>query len=1159
MLSADDFEKRRATLVDAGRFRAARALEEQYLRDHPRDISAYRKTAETLAAMGNYAESVRQLELAIAIKPQVPGLRKALIVNLKRAGSRERAAAEQGLLDELLAVLERQRSGTREADASLAKARSAIGAGDWTDAFRLVHACEQQPESSRALMFRLHCLVHGWAAALRLEQNLVRELGLDAPSRLPLGLAMLGIRARLSLGLSREGLDLARGVADANPAEVQPRIQVANALAQLGNHAEAMTLRMGLWNDGEAAMLLPVIAGFVTLRDIEAGDAFLASAEGRGRCPDPVALGRARIALHRAKGEHDAAFEATLALEAHLDEAEYAKELARQACDSRRSDVLNTLLERLVGWAASASHRALYLKAGPQILRAHFACLLNAGAIRPSMQALEAEVLSPAGSNDIAGILLAQGEYRRCEAFLQAAVSRFPSIPGLWTKLLTALGLMDDQVALASARAQLKACMPPTVALDIMAGGSANAWDVGQLPELLEHALSSPNANLQERFFVSMRRLTFEPGQIAGAIETTVARSSALNASRLQFIMSYSRDRQLWDSSVTTPVPFSAFQESRRVSAAQIAASLARCVSGDAARELTPVGRRWMEDCIGFGRRIEAGADVALMQTADSFADCVALARVLIERIRLRQPTSALRIGDGEGHMLPAHPFVADRVDEDRAFIQNIWWGAGRLTHRRAERIEEDFRLALRRCDIIGVVPPWRYVRDTPTKGELIPQHRGIFNSLAYLAGSAERIPVATSAHFHHDLHIWNLWGEIFGAVRSVSWISCHDMSEYLRKARGVATRQRILIPPEQRWAGLFKTRAPGDSRPETLLDLHDDICAAISPLEGEVYLVAAGFLGKLYCDLVCRRGGIAIDIGSLADYWMGFATRDYRLDQEADVAISSTFVTGHDLPRTDTRERILGIPGAVRSTLDGRYNMATEEDAHAAASVPRHQRLLRIVGHPRCASGFMATLFSEHGLEIGHEVLLKDGISSWMSVVADLQYPFGESTLDGIDFEHTLLHVRDPRDAIPSIVLENGIARSFAFRRQHILRATGEDIARYDRPLERATASYVHWHRMALDLQPEAVIRVEDAAEAVPRYLSGWYARDTSGATRQTAGVVGYNATQNTRRFSQPKPKPGRGDWLSMSPALVEALDGLCERFGYVRPWMHDAGAGTP
>ena len=58
--------------------------------------------------------------------------------------------------------------------------------------------------------------------------------------------------------------------------------------------------------------------------------------------------------------------------------------------------------------------------------------------------------------------------------------------------------------------------------------------------------------------------------------------------------------------------------------------------------------------------------------------------------------------------------------------------------------------------------------------------------------------------------------------------------------------------------------------------DTYDKICEQISPKEGELWLIGAGFLGKIFCDIVKQRGGIAIDIGAVTDAWSGYFTRDY-------------------------------------------------------------------------------------------------------------------------------------------------------------------------------------------------------------------------------------------------------------------------------------------
>jgi hypothetical protein len=47
-------------------------------------------------------------------------------------------------------------------------------------------------------------------------------------------------------------------------------------------------------------------------------------------------------------------------------------------------------------------------------------------------------------------------------------------------------------------------------------------------------------------------------------------------------------------------------------------------------------------------------------------------------------------------------------------------------------------------------------------------------------------------------------------------------------------------------------------------------------PAKGNVFLVGAGGLGKVYCNWIKQRGGVAIDMGSILDGWAGLITRSY-------------------------------------------------------------------------------------------------------------------------------------------------------------------------------------------------------------------------------------------------------------------------------------------
>jgi hypothetical protein len=56
----------------------------------------------------------------------------------------------------------------------------------------------------------------------------------------------------------------------------------------------------------------------------------------------------------------------------------------------------------------------------------------------------------------------------------------------------------------------------------------------------------------------------------------------------------------------------------------------------------------------------------------------------------------------------------------------------------------------------------------------------------------------------------------------------------------------------------------------------HERLKAEVSGAEpGVLYLVGAGIPGKIYCDIIKRAGGIALDIGAVADIWMQAPTRE--------------------------------------------------------------------------------------------------------------------------------------------------------------------------------------------------------------------------------------------------------------------------------------------
>jgi hypothetical protein len=106
----------------------------------------------------------------------------------------------------------------------------------------------------------------------------------------------------------------------------------------------------------------------------------------------------------------------------------------------------------------------------------------------------------------------------------------------------------------------------------------------------------------------------------------------------------------------------------------------------------------------------------------------------------------------------------------------------------------------------------------------------------------------------------------------------------------------------------------------------------------------------------------------------------------------------------------------------------------------------LAVIASPRCGTGYMAHALRQYGLDVGHEVIGLDGISSWLFAVRDTDLPFGGcvySRNSNYVFPRQIIAViREAKNAIPSLILENTKnIQSYAFRRRWILRKYDVDI----------------------------------------------------------------------------------------------------------------------
>ena len=207
-------------------------------------------------------------------------------------------------------------------------------------------------------------------------------------------------------------------------------------------------------------------------------------------------------------------------------------------------------------------------------------------------------------------------------------------------------------------------------------------------------------------------------------------------------------------------------------------------------------------------------------------------------------------------------------------------------------------------------------------------------------------------------------------------------------------------------------------------------------------------------------------------------------------------------------------------------------------------------VGHPRCGSAYMAQLLTAFGLDVGHERLGANGISSWMFAVDDDPYPFarnrGAELRRDKHFASVIHHVRNPIDAIPSIMVENKYSPvSYQFRRRHILKELALDLDAYPSEAERAVVAYLAWNRLIERMKPGLVVQVEDSEEKVRDLLvmMGLLAVDFIPASLPPKNLNSGKPYQG-QVIEKPALEPA--DWAAVSAKTREELSQFCRQYGY-------------
>lgn len=737
------------------------------------------------------------------------------------------------------------------------------------------------------------------AAALRNWTQVLAiasESGTD-PTSFPPGLAQSHVKALAALGYLREGADTARQQAERFPKQSQFSRIHAECLEKAGDTEAAQGVLKAAWALGQRGVLAPLLG--LMLRKGAVNDAVqLLQQAGKITDVSPQQHAHAQLQIANTRSDEVAARAAMDRLIALQPEAPGRNALLRSQHAYRytRPAEQERAWQALLGWLESRKCHADKVDHGALILRNQWRFSSDKLPLIPVLETLENTLLPPSAALVLREVLTQSGEFSRAAALLERSLKIFPAAVPLWRETLRLHAKMGDAKACARLRGQIHKALPEQAAWDAICHNHPGAWAAADMARMIRHGYSTPVYRVAEMFKSDLQRVPRLDASAREALEQVAGEIDAVDALGLAFLTSRHRQLELWDQSTHSTVSYHAFLEAREQLESAIREERGRIAAGDTAEARRNPGRRLILDALS---ALPADAkdipDFWRPNTAEALADAVDLACWIIGRLKARIPTALIRLGPGEGHFLPVPRHLHARRAEDQRTMLEWWWNTDWPDSGKERRVRAQFRRAVSRADMLGVVPESRIVRISQTPGKLLISHRGHARVHGYIASRLLAGQGVTSCLFQRDFANWGLWHEVLQAIpgRRICWIAPHDIREYVETHFNLSTEEQILIPGEAKYAGLFNRQTAFEG---SLISNHDDIlCRLGRARQGQVWLIAAGFLGKIYCDRVARRGAIALDVGSLVDDWMGYATRAGQSDPQPVQNLRSRRIT--DLP----------------------------------------------------------------------------------------------------------------------------------------------------------------------------------------------------------------------------------------------------------------------
>jgi hypothetical protein len=239
----------------------------------------------------------------------------------------------------------------------------------------------------------------------------------------------------------------------------------------------------------------------------------------------------------------------------------------------------------------------------------------------------------------------------------------------------------------------------------------------------------------------------------------------------------------------------------------------------------------------------------------------------VISKLLENKPISIIRNGDGEGIILNALKNINTLELASTAVIKRQLGFDPSL--QQVKEIRQNLIDAYTHADIIG-----------------IPAHKqqtsGHWTKVLDILN--ENVPGHTTTYCDIDLAYQMLedssYDQLLQNRHVLNYISCRDLDEGFRRKWNIKTVNKYTISPEKKWTSGYV----GDEHYPTQFNrIPRWMSVQLENFPGSLLLVGAGVVGKIYCNWWRDLGGVAFDMGGVADLWAGRVTRgpDKGLDKE--------------------------------------------------------------------------------------------------------------------------------------------------------------------------------------------------------------------------------------------------------------------------------------